>query len=574
MSIFRLVVAASCCLLSAAASSAQWSADASVNTLVAGGGSDNTVVQAKPRLAARGDGTHYICWWQSENAPVYWSLRMNRLDRAGVKLWASDLVISDKAASSASGVQTVNSVDYDLKADRSGNALLTFTDFRLASNRNVFAYRIDPSGSMLWGPDGVTLTNDSNFKRDPRIVQTSGDGFAVVWFSQGNFTSANPPSLRMQILSPSGAARLADGGVAIAVAATTSRPPDRFELVPSDNGSVIAAWIREFASSGSASRWVIAQKFGPTADGQSIEPKWNSGSPVTVFNQSVPFAPTYPRVALQPTADGGCVVAWTDQRAGAGLNDVFVQRLGAGGATAWTDNGVAAAVGSTLRQDPALAHDPGSGTTWVAWREADTASGQFGVRVQRLNTVGARQFGDEGTQALPWGPTPAASVRIRTSGDGAIVAWFNDAGSPVGQTVSATRIGPSGVASWMPQVVHAASIPSIKNFAKHPLDTTPIASIAQDGLAMSASYPTGVVLAWQDARADADDVLAQQFSACGTLGRSSAADFDESGSASIDDIFIYLDAWFDLDPRCDVDLSPGLAIDDLFVYVNLWFAGC
>jgi hypothetical protein len=52
------------------------------------------------------------------------------------------------------------------------------------------------------------------------------------------------------------------------------------------------------------------------------------------------------------------------------------------------------------------------------------------------------------------------------------------------------------------------------------------------------------------------------------------ADFDCSGAKNIDDIFIYLNAWFTNDPRCDVTAPASITIDDLFVFINIWFAGC
>jgi hypothetical protein len=53
------------------------------------------------------------------------------------------------------------------------------------------------------------------------------------------------------------------------------------------------------------------------------------------------------------------------------------------------------------------------------------------------------------------------------------------------------------------------------------------------------------------------------------------ADANASGAADIDDIFIYLNAWFAADPRADMSSPPsGVSIDDIFIYLNLWFAGC
>ncbi|MBY0312938.1 MAG: right-handed parallel beta-helix repeat-containing protein [Phycisphaerales bacterium] len=51
------------------------------------------------------------------------------------------------------------------------------------------------------------------------------------------------------------------------------------------------------------------------------------------------------------------------------------------------------------------------------------------------------------------------------------------------------------------------------------------------------------------------------------------ADFDNSGSAGVSDIFEYLNAWFASQPRADLDGS-GVGVSDIFVFLNTWFAGC
>jgi hypothetical protein len=54
------------------------------------------------------------------------------------------------------------------------------------------------------------------------------------------------------------------------------------------------------------------------------------------------------------------------------------------------------------------------------------------------------------------------------------------------------------------------------------------------------------------------------------------ADFNQSGTANIDDIFIYLNAWFAGSQAADTNIAePGAPnIDDIFIFLNLWFAGC
>jgi hypothetical protein len=52
-----------------------------------------------------------------------------------------------------------------------------------------------------------------------------------------------------------------------------------------------------------------------------------------------------------------------------------------------------------------------------------------------------------------------------------------------------------------------------------------------------------------------------------------AADFNLSGTVTIDDIFVFLNAWFAGDARTDQN-GDGVSIDDIFVFLNRWFAGC
>lgn len=59
-----------------------------------------------------------------------------------------------------------------------------------------------------------------------------------------------------------------------------------------------------------------------------------------------------------------------------------------------------------------------------------------------------------------------------------------------------------------------------------------------------------------------------------TFSSACIADFNASGTPDIDDLFLYLNAWFQSDPRADVDNLNGVAIDDLFLFLNAWFEGC
>ncbi len=58
-----------------------------------------------------------------------------------------------------------------------------------------------------------------------------------------------------------------------------------------------------------------------------------------------------------------------------------------------------------------------------------------------------------------------------------------------------------------------------------------------------------------------------------TITAPCAADFDHSGTLTVQDIFDFLNAWFAGNPAADFN-GGGLTVQDIFDYLNAWFAGC
>jgi hypothetical protein len=50
------------------------------------------------------------------------------------------------------------------------------------------------------------------------------------------------------------------------------------------------------------------------------------------------------------------------------------------------------------------------------------------------------------------------------------------------------------------------------------------------------------------------------------------ADFDESGTVTVADIFAFLTAWFAADLRADIDQSGVLEVLDIFAFLTIWFS--
>ena len=53
-----------------------------------------------------------------------------------------------------------------------------------------------------------------------------------------------------------------------------------------------------------------------------------------------------------------------------------------------------------------------------------------------------------------------------------------------------------------------------------------------------------------------------------------AADFNNSGSVSVQDIFDFLTAWFASNPSADINRNGNVGVQDIFDFLARWFAGC
>lgn len=55
---------------------------------------------------------------------------------------------------------------------------------------------------------------------------------------------------------------------------------------------------------------------------------------------------------------------------------------------------------------------------------------------------------------------------------------------------------------------------------------------------------------------------------------SCVADFNGNGTANVQDLFDFLNAWFNANPAADINNNTLLDVQDIFDFLNLWFAGC
>ena len=141
---------------------AQWPSDPATNmamTTTSGEATD-------PHIVVTSDGGCYVSWW--DNTSGHYCMYMQRLNANGDIMWAPDgLLISNHAQNSWL-------TDYTLNVDNTDCAILAVNDIRAGGDWDIYAYRINQSGEFLWGPDGLTISNDAYEDAFPQVLITSG----------------------------------------------------------------------------------------------------------------------------------------------------------------------------------------------------------------------------------------------------------------------------------------------------------------------------------------------------------------------------------------------------------------
>ena len=139
--------------LFAAVTSGQWSSDPATPQSLGSG--------IHAQVAVTSDGGVYIAWLTDGNYHIY----VQRLNAAGeLQLGELGMLVSDQPNASWFAVYHLN-----LAVDGDDNAVITSVDERTGI-WEVYAWKITPDGSKLWGEDGVALTSSDVINMSHRLA--------------------------------------------------------------------------------------------------------------------------------------------------------------------------------------------------------------------------------------------------------------------------------------------------------------------------------------------------------------------------------------------------------------------
>ena len=502
---------------------AQWSADPAVNVAIG----DKPGEQVQPKVKPTADGGCFISWF--DNTAGGYDVYIQRLDRQGVEQTAHNgVLVADRSLSSTQ--------DYGLAVDANDRALIGYRDDRFGGIQ-VGANLVSSSGQLLWGPNGVLVTNTAEFIGNIKVAATSDGNYVVAW-TQGS-------NLRRQKLDPNGNVLWAAGGMFEAPPASNS------DLIcdaqASDNGGVIVSWSRN------PSRFLHAQKYD--ASGAAV---WNGGNPVVVFNGSSLQFGFFP--AFVTDGAGGAVFGWYET---GGTRNGYVQRVDAAGAEVFPQNGVACSTltGSQGRISASVAYAVATNEIFLYWTEVSLpVQSLWGVYGQKFNgTTGARLWSDSAKVLVPMsGAQPSFVTGLADNSGNSMAFWFSQSGSSL---LMGARLDTAGNLVWGGTPIQVASTLSGKT-----------------RLSAALSPCQQALITWSDARNDANDIYAQNLRQSGTGGNNIAGNVVAPTSVNVADLLAVIANWGSCSSSegCAADIAPldcpdgNINVADLLMVIFNW----
>jgi len=417
--------------------------------------------------AAVDDGGNAIAVWE-DYRNGNWDIYAQRLDAAGNRLWAADMLVNSDTGTTYQGSPAV-------AVDGSGNAIATWEDGR-NGNPDIYAQRLDGSGNRLWAADlRVDSDGGTAFRRCPAVAADANGNAVVVWGDDRNGTS----DIYAQRLDAAGNHLWAADPRVNSDSGTAGQ---QYPAIAVDgSGKAVVVW-RDYRNGNGD---IYAQQLD-TAGNHLWTADLRVDSDTGTNDQDLPVAAA--------DGDGGAIVVWRDYRNG--NDDIYAQRVGAAGNRLWAvDLRVNSDSGTAAQYFPAAMVD-GSGNAMVVWQDSRGANGD--IYAQRLGGAGNRLWAsdlrvnsDSGT-AQQW--LPAAAVG---SSGNAVMVWQDYRnGNP---DIYAQRLDAAGNRLWV--------VDSRVN--------SDSASTGQWYPAVAVTSSGNAVMVWEDYRNGNPDIYVQRLDAAG-----------------------------------------------------------
>lgn len=322
-----------------------------------------------------------------------------------------------------------------LLVDHEGNAIISVADCRNSSDkqRSYTAYKVSPDGKMLWGEDGVALTDPlkpADFTACMNIVELEDHSYVFAWM-EGTGTEAG---IHLQRLSNDGKPQWDDAKTAI-----TDDVAENPIMVNGGENTAILLYTR-----GSSAN-LFARKID--FEGENV---W--GKDVRIYRGGWGSMPTHLYFTCTPSNDGGLLVTWFDDRNSTNLESPYLSYItsdGKLGFAGMSDEGDVKLAYNQLRNFCPNAVEAADGSCfYVVWRATTGNQANQAILMQKVSKEGELMWEDEARYISPLEDASKSYTSIQAAGESDAVAFFEVYNTYSDQECYATRFNKDGEFVW------------------------------------------------------------------------------------------------------------------------------
>jgi hypothetical protein len=229
----------------------------------------NTGEQLYPQLASDGNNGAIITWVddRSTNYDIY----AQKINSAGEAQWTGNGVVVCNAA--------YEQGDPVIISDGNNGAIISWSDYRIDnSTSDIYAQRINSAGETQWTGNGEVVSATTNNQTYPQIISDGSNGVIIAWRDYRNGNS----DIYAQRLNSSGSALWTANGV---VVCTEANDQEYQQIVSDGSAGAIISWrdyrnivngdiyAQRLLNSDGSAEWTGNGVAVSTANNSQIEPR-------------------------------------------------------------------------------------------------------------------------------------------------------------------------------------------------------------------------------------------------------------------------------------------------------------
>ncbi len=368
---------------------------------------------------------------------------------------------------------------------------------------DIWTQKVTTAGTVAWNPGGELVCGADDTQNEIAMAPDGAGGAFIAWVDQRDGGFLYNDIYAMHVDDTGAMTWLTDG---MLIAGPTGQQTD-VQAVPDGTGGVIFGW--EDDAAGDDDIWLgRCTVLGDTW--------W------TVQVSSETTIDREPRLAADGL--GGAFVVWEDYRDdGYNGNDLYAQWVDQAGSLRWSSTGVRVGAADVSQYDQCILAD-GYGGAIVAWTDDRAAAGIQQPYAQRISGTGYRQWGTYGLQ-LSGASGDVDCLGAVTDGRGGVIAGWEDWRVGYWTDIYAQRVEYFGyLGDPSPTITGVTDYPQDQggvvrlDWARSYLDDYPYGQVGQysiwrryGGPAAKAGAPTGEDVAARAAAVAARTGLPEEF---------------------------------------------------------------